>query len=191
MTVEAPSTHRDRLLAGMAAAVSERGSLAGTTVADVVRHARTSRRTFYEHFVDRDACYLELFGAAIAAQMQAVNANVRPGPIGEQLESLVSAWLDTLAEAPDLATSFVRDLPGLGARGAEAQAASLERFATLLVELTADRDDVASLSHDIALAVVAGLRELVVTARGQGRDVHELQPVAVQLLRAVSAPGSG
>jgi AcrR family transcriptional regulator len=43
--------HRERLIAAMAASVEERG-YADTTVADVVRIARTSRRTFYQHFQD-------------------------------------------------------------------------------------------------------------------------------------------
>jgi AcrR family transcriptional regulator len=44
-----PAEFRGRLLEGMAAAIRETG-YRDATVADVVRHARTSRRTFYEHF---------------------------------------------------------------------------------------------------------------------------------------------
>ena len=42
-----PAEFRRRLLEGMAAAIRETG-YRDATVADVVRHARTSRRTFYE-----------------------------------------------------------------------------------------------------------------------------------------------
>jgi AcrR family transcriptional regulator len=45
----APAEFRRRLLEGMAAAIRDTG-YRDATVADVVRHARTSRRTFYEHF---------------------------------------------------------------------------------------------------------------------------------------------
>lgn len=189
MEVETPvavPTHRDRLLAGMAAAVAERG-LQRTTVADVVRHARTSRRTFYEHFEDRDACYLALFDAAVDAQMAEVAAAVRPGAIGEQVDRVIAAWLRSLAAQPDLSASFVRDLPALGQRGAARQHEVVERFAGLLVALAHDREDVGPLSRDMALMVVAGLRELVVTAVEHGRDVHELRPVATRLIRAVIA----
>ncbi|MFI5067448.1 MAG: TetR family transcriptional regulator, partial [Streptosporangiales bacterium] len=48
-TAEGPAEFRRRLLAGLAEAIRERG-FRESTVADVVRHARTSRRTFYEHF---------------------------------------------------------------------------------------------------------------------------------------------
>jgi len=41
-----------RLLEGLAAAIREKG-LARTQVGDIVRHARASRRTFYNHFPDK------------------------------------------------------------------------------------------------------------------------------------------
>jgi AcrR family transcriptional regulator len=46
---------RARLLSGAVAAFDERG-YAHTTVADITSRARVSRRTFYELFVDREAC---------------------------------------------------------------------------------------------------------------------------------------
>src|SRR5438067_4965547 len=55
-----PSGHRERLLAAMAVSIEQKG-YRDTSVADVVGIARTSRRTYYEHFKDRDACFLALF----------------------------------------------------------------------------------------------------------------------------------
>ena len=40
---------RVRLLDGLATSIGERGYRA-STVADIVRHARTSKRTFYDQF---------------------------------------------------------------------------------------------------------------------------------------------
>src|SRR4051812_42933268 len=54
--------HRERLVLGMVTAVAERG-YAATTITDVVRHARVSRRTFYEHFADKEACFLAAYDA--------------------------------------------------------------------------------------------------------------------------------
>ena len=50
---------RDRLLDGLAASIGERG-YRDTTVADIVRHARTSKRTFYEQFASKEDCLIEL-----------------------------------------------------------------------------------------------------------------------------------
>jgi AcrR family transcriptional regulator len=51
--------YRQRLLAGLVAAIAER-SCPQVTVADIVRLARTSRRTFYEHFADKQECLVAL-----------------------------------------------------------------------------------------------------------------------------------
>ena len=66
----------------MSESVADKG-YRDTTVADVVRIARTSRRSFYEHFDDRDACYLALFDAVNDALMAEVAAAVKPEePVG-------------------------------------------------------------------------------------------------------------
>src|SRR5262245_9033194 len=57
--VAAADPFRDRLLDGLAASIGERG-YRDTTVADIVRHARTSKRTFYEQFASKDECLIEL-----------------------------------------------------------------------------------------------------------------------------------
>lgn len=38
----------------------EGGYLGHRAVADIVAHARTSRKTFFEHFLSKDECYVEL-----------------------------------------------------------------------------------------------------------------------------------
>src|SRR6185437_14381379 len=50
---------RRRLLDGLAASIADKGYRA-TTVADIVRRARTSRRTFYEHFAGKEECFIAL-----------------------------------------------------------------------------------------------------------------------------------
>ena len=55
--------HRDRLLQGMARAVATKG-YADTTIADIVREAGVSRRTFYENFADKAECLTALYESA-------------------------------------------------------------------------------------------------------------------------------
>ncbi len=56
---DAASPFRRRLLDGLAASIGERG-YRDTTVADIVRHARTSKRTFYGQFSSKEECFIEL-----------------------------------------------------------------------------------------------------------------------------------
>ena len=130
-----PDDHRERLIAAMAASVEERG-YADTTVAHVVRIARTSRRTFYEHFQDRADCFLALFDVTNDQVLAALAAAVDPLAAWErQVDQALGAYLDAVVSRPALFRSFVRELPALGERGAEHQLAAIERFARQLVEL--------------------------------------------------------
>jgi len=61
----------------MAAAIGECG-FRDSTVADVVRHARTSRRTFYEYFASKQACFIALLQEANAAMVRQIAAAVDP-----------------------------------------------------------------------------------------------------------------
>src|ERR1700739_3207478 len=106
-----PAGHRERLIAAMAASIEEKG-YRDTTVADVVRLARTSRRSFYEHFEDRDACFLALFDATNDAMMRRVAENVDPtGSLDEQVDAAVDGYISSVTEQPVLFASFVRELP--------------------------------------------------------------------------------
>ncbi len=86
-------------------------------------------------------------------------------PWQQQVEAALAAYLDAIAAEPQLTVSFVREIPGLGEVGSARQRAALEAFAALVMRLV-DTDEmrrsgVPPVSHDTALILVAGLRELV------------------------------
>jgi AcrR family transcriptional regulator len=185
--------HRQRLLAAMARAVEQRG-YRDTSVADVVRLARTSRRTFYEHFSDRDACFLELFESTTEELMERIAGAVRAdASLEQQVEAAVGAYLDGVAVRPRLFRSFTRELPALGRAAAERERAVVERFAALLIALVESArgehaDQVARpLGRDAALVIVGGLRELTMSAFEDQRDVRELRAMAVAVVKAILA----
>jgi AcrR family transcriptional regulator len=185
--------HRQRLIAAMAASIIEKG-YRDTTVADVVRLARTSRRSFYEHFEDRDACFLALFDATNDAMMEEIAAAVHPDQtLDRQVDSAMDAYIDNVAKQPDLYASFVRELPGLGRPGAERGLATLERFAAMLVGLVdssrAMQPEIGArpLTMDTAIIIVGGLRELAVISLQRGRDVRELRASAGAAVKAILA----
>ena len=177
----------------MAAAIEERG-YRETTVADVVRIARTSRRTFYEHFADRDACFLALFEQTAQRTIERVAAAVNPSePWDEQVDCALDAYIASVTERPALQQSFVRELPGLAGEAAVHQRAMIERFGQLLVDLVESSRlgqpelRARPLPRDVAIIIVGGLRELLVISIEQGRDLHELRESSRQVVRAILA----
>src|SRR5437660_5160668 len=101
----------------MAASIEDKG-YRNTSIADVVRIARTSRRTFYEHFEHRDACFLALFEATTGEMMAAIAAAMQFDAQWEELiDAAVGAYLDSVAARPALFESFTHELPALGPSG--------------------------------------------------------------------------
>ena len=74
--------HRDRLIAAMGELLAEQG-YASVTVTGIVSRARVSKRTFYQHFSDREECLLATYRVVAEAPLHRIAeaADVRPsGP---------------------------------------------------------------------------------------------------------------
>jgi AcrR family transcriptional regulator len=188
---EERSDHRERLIAAMATSIAGKG-YRETTVADVVRIARTSRRTFYEHFEDREACFLALFDATNDAMMDDIAAAVHPDePLDAQVDRALDAYIQNVTAQPALYKSFVRELPALGQAGADRQLAVIERFAELLVALVEvgrraqPELGARPLTMDTAIIIVGGLRELAVITLQRGRDMRTLKTSAGGTIKAI------
>ena len=165
--------HRQRLLQGMASAVSTRG-YAATTIADVVREAGVSRRTFYEHFVDKQACFLALHAAASRAGLAAMQAAIDPSATWTaQVRAALEAWFTHLGASPRLLRALFIEVPALGEPGLLARRAVLDALARFLLERAQAAGSSVSrqpaLSPEMALAVVGGINELILRAIEQDR----------------------
>src|SRR3954471_24217793 len=122
---------RARLLEGLAASIREKG-LQRTQISDIVRHARTSRRTFYECFADKESCFVELVEVANRAILEEVRVAVDPHAAwAAQVDQAIDSYLEALAREPSLTVTISRELPTLGTRGAELLHDSIERYAQL------------------------------------------------------------
>jgi AcrR family transcriptional regulator len=189
--MQLPGDTRGRLLGGLALAIVEKG-YGATTIADVVRHARVSKRTFYEHFADKEACYLALYAAVndqlLALIAQAVHGS---GSWRERVEAAARAYLSELAAQPALTRTFLVEIQAAGPRALAARRAMHERFAEHLRALTAqaaaDEPAIAPLSPALATAVVGGINELMLQAveDGRARELADLTGVATELIVSV------
>jgi AcrR family transcriptional regulator len=94
---------RERLIAGLAEAVSENG-YAGTTIAHITRHAAVSRRTFYEHFNSKDECFVAAYDAVMSELRQRVaEAFGQEDEWPQAVRAGIAAMLEFLAAEPHLA----------------------------------------------------------------------------------------
>src|SRR6476660_1941514 len=129
---------RDRLLDGLTASIGERG-YRDTTVADIVRHARTSKRTFYEQFASKEECLIDV----LRRNNENLIANIRAATDPEadwqdQIGQAAGAYVDHIASRPAITLSWIREAPALGAKALPLNRLAMERLTDMLVDLSAN-----------------------------------------------------
>ncbi|MGV9665942.1 TetR/AcrR family transcriptional regulator [Nocardia niigatensis] len=183
---------RRRLLDAMADAVRERG-YRDTTVADVVRLARTSRRTFYEHFADKQDCFVALLTERNNDTVRRIYAAVDPtAPWDTQIHQAIEAWIGASREDTSITLAWIRDTPALGERARQLHREAAESFITLIQDLTAtsgfQRAGLHPPTRQMATILYGGFRELIASTVEDGRDVIEIVDVAVETALALVGP---
>lgn len=179
--------YRRRLMDGMAAAVAHRG-YADTTIADIVRHARVSRRTFYEQFASKEACLLALYVAASERVLRAIAAAVETsGDRETQIVRATEAYLARMQAHPVLTRTLFLEILAAGPAGLQVRREINGRYADLFRAVV--QADGGHLSPELAAAAVGGINELILQAVLDDRvpRLAELAAPASQLVRAVLA----
>ncbi len=186
----AGTEHRARLLEGMARAVAAKG-YADTTIADIVREASVSRRTFYENFADKAECLTALYEAASGNAIAVLRAAIDPHSDWEaQVEQAMAAYFGVLARNPVLLRTLFIDILGLGPTGLAARRRANQQLADLMLDVVnnrpGERKRKAPLQPMMAMAVVGGINEMVLHSIEQDRagQLQELVEPASTLLRA-------
>lgn len=183
---------RERLLDGLAAAIAEDG-YRNTTVADIVRRARTSRRTFYEHFADKEACLIALHTDANAAMVRQISEAVDPrAPWQTQVRQAIEAWIACAESRPATMLSWIRDLPSLGTRARGLQRQLMEALVVMMQKLCDTEQlraaGIGPLPRQRAVVLLGGLRELIATTVEDGGRAGDITEDAVQASIALLAP---
>jgi AcrR family transcriptional regulator len=189
---DAAAEFRRRLLDGMAATIRDSG-FRDATVADIVRHARTSRRTFYEHFASKQDCYVALLHESNAAIVREIAAAVDPhAPWRHQVRQAIEGWIAAAKSQPAITLSWIREIPALGADARQLQRDSLETFIVLIESLmdTAElrAEGVLPPPRQLTIMLLGGLRELIATTVEDGGDIADIVDVAVQATVALLGP---
>ena len=179
---------RDRLLRATIDVVGTVGFAAGSVEA-VISRAGVSRRTFYEHFVDREAAFLAAWDRGVEELLDVARAAARAaeddavGPSGPAAHAAVSGAaiatvFEALADDPPRARVVVVEVLAAGDEALGRRAAALDRLAAAIGG--PPRTGVG------AAALAGGLLELVHdrVRRGAHDELRALAPAVTALLTA-------
>jgi AcrR family transcriptional regulator len=171
---DAPAeAHRLRLVGAMAALLAEKG-YSSVTIADIARQARVSKRTFYEHFADKDACFIACYETLSDMVLRAIIDAMS----GDQ------PWMKRVRAS-------TRAYYSAGPRALQVRRQVQRRFADNLRRMVdqgrKENPKLPRLSQAMATAIIGGINELVLVAVEEGRThrLTELSGTADALLLAV------
>ena len=131
-------SQNERMLGAIADAVAEKG-YGRASVADVIERAGVSRKTFYEHFANKEECFLAAYDAGadmlIGAIAEAVDDALPDWRSG--IRNGTEAYLETLAANAAFAKTFMHEVLAAGPAALERRTVIMDRFIEQLMALNA------------------------------------------------------
>jgi AcrR family transcriptional regulator len=175
---------RERLIAGLAEAVAEKG-YAAVTLSDIVRHAKVSRRVFYANFESKEQCFLAAFEVVVGHLRELVGAAVEG--IDEwprQAVAATRAVLGFLAAEPDLARLCLVESRGAGPAVAARFNEAVGEMAPLLAQGRAERPEGERLPDSTEDSTIGSLVSLAhrKVAAGEAEELEDLLPDCAELV---------
>jgi AcrR family transcriptional regulator len=187
------ASQRARMLDAVVRAVADRG-YARVTVADIVALAGVSRRTFYEQFEDKQACFLAAYRTGTEVIIRQIIDATEEAPEDDwrrRLEVGLEAYTHVLAAEPLFARTLLIDVLGAGQEAVELRQQLYELFVLRfhnLMERAAMHDPAIVPAPDVFLrALVGGIGELVQQhiLREGAETLPELTPTLVDIAQTV------
>jgi AcrR family transcriptional regulator len=186
---ELRASQRGRLICAIADAVAAKG-YAATSVADVIALAGVSRKTFYEHFAGKEACFLAAYDsgaqAIYDAMVEAIHGLSRWEDI---LASVLTTWLAFLQADLAFTRAYMVEFWAAGDAARERWKERRDRTANLLKllheQIRAQDPAVAEVSDTLIAAVVGGINRVVIS-HVLAEDDAPLTTLAPELERFVT-----
>jgi AcrR family transcriptional regulator len=180
------AVQRERLIAAMLRAASELG-YRETNVQDVIERAGVSRPTFYEHFANKEACFLAAFDVTAARLRDRVAAAARKG--GDNLRDRLRFGLETIlhfaATEGDAARTLIVEARAASAEAVLRRDDLLDHFADCIdAQVRELLPGVPSYSPVTAAGIVGGIEALLYSRlnKGELKDFDSLLPSMMYFL---------
>jgi AcrR family transcriptional regulator len=160
------------------------------TVSDVISQAGVSRRTFYEHFSNKEDVFLAAYDHVVDLVLADVSAAYQRGETWiDRVRLGLEAFVERLAQQPALAHVCIVEVLAAGPRALARRSAAMDRFRGFM---TPGFDEVsnARVPAVAADAVIGGIYE-VIYSHVLREDTATLPSLAPDLLHGMLVPFVG
>lgn len=189
------TNQHDRILDAFAETVDAKGYSA-VTVSEVIAAAGVSRKTFYELFSDKQACFLACYEAGLAVLMERVGQVYLADPAAspDRAHAVLGALLNVLAAEPAFAQLGMVEVLAVGPAAVARHRQVIASFIPLLKVASEYHDTlVAGLPKPDPIILEALVGGIVAVISGRIRDgrTQALPDLLIPLSRFLLAPFVG
>jgi len=186
------AVQRERLIAAMLRASSELG-YRETNVQDVIEWAGVSRPTFYEHFANKEACFLAAFDTTAARLRDRIAAATDKG--GDSWRNRLRFGLETLlhfaSTEPDAARTLIVEARAASADAVMRRDELLDYFGACIdTQVHQLLPDAPSYSPVTSAGIVGGVEALLYSRLNKG-EVDELDALLPSMMYFLILPFEG
>jgi AcrR family transcriptional regulator len=183
---------RERLIVAMLNAAAELGYLE-TNVQDVIDRAGVSRPTFYEHFSNKEDCFLAAFDTSAERLRRKVDAAVRKG--GDVWRDRVRFGLEALlrfaSREPDTARTMVVEARAASAAAVKRRVELMDEFADCLRTQAAELLPAGAAHSPLTASGIVGGVESLLYSRLCKQEYDQLESLLPSLMYFVVLPYEG
>lgn len=183
-------SQRERMLEATARAVSELG-YTGLTVAAILERAGVSRKTFYEHFSDKEECFLAAFDVVSEGLVRSVSDAFNGQTAWrERVHDGLAEFLRVLAAEPSFARMCIVEVLAAGPAALQRRDGVMRTFTVFFDAGRAEAPPDRELPKLISESVVGAIYELIY-ARILRNRTEELPDLLPDLLYIALVPYLG
>jgi AcrR family transcriptional regulator len=170
-------SQRQRLVAAMIDAIGDHGYVK-TTVADVIARAGVSRKAFYEHFPNKQECFLTAYDTVAAEGAERVrSAYLRAEGLPDSTTSALGALFELAIENPRVVRLVLVEIGAVGPAGIARRERLLAGLEALLRESLGLVPGPGTVPNPVLRAVIGGLNRVLYTHAQSGEDTNLLDLV--------------
>jgi AcrR family transcriptional regulator len=181
---------RERILSAVADVVSVAG-YPDMSVEDVIVTAGVSRRTFYEHFKNKQDAFLAAYDAVLVQLLSTVqDAIATEEAFAERMRAGLAAFLDFLAREPAFARMCIVEALAAGPDAIARRNGAMAAFSALIADNARELGTPMTPQPLTAETIVGGIYEVVYTRIVRG-DIRQLPALLPDLLYPALLPYEG
>jgi AcrR family transcriptional regulator len=185
------SNQRERILDAVADVASLAG-YASMSVEGIIATAGVSRRTFYDHFSDKQEAFLAAYDAIVALLVDRVqSAFVANTTFAGRVRDCLAAFLSFLASEPRFADMCIVEVLAAGPEAVERRNGVMKAMAGLIQAAASELKDAPQAPPLIAETIVGGIYEVVYSRVLQGKTEELFEELQHDLCYSMMLPYIG